>query len=139
DVPSKKNPASKPKPTKKKAPVNADRDKGVPDEQQHKTSAADEGTGTKPGVPDDDDEDDVKSDANDDKEASDNEKTDSDKDENMNLNPNDDEEEEKEEEDVRTPDSFEFNDDEEEYDELYKDVNVRSKVAEHEEVGKGDA
>ncbi|GKE44150.1 hypothetical protein Tco_1471434, partial [Tanacetum coccineum] len=34
---------------------------------------------------------------------------------------------------------FEFNDDDEEYDELYKDVNVRSKVTEHEEVGKGDA
>ncbi|GKE36942.1 hypothetical protein Tco_1460347, partial [Tanacetum coccineum] len=168
--PSKKNPASKPKPTKKKAPVNADRDKGVPDEQQHKTSAADEGTGTKPGVPDvpkylfeseneswgdndddesnddnsdevtkDDDEDDVESDANDDKEASDSEKTNSNEDENLNLNPNDDEEEEKEEEDVRTPNSFEFNDDNEEYDELHKDVNVRSKVAEHEEVGKGDA
>ncbi|GJZ24038.1 hypothetical protein Tco_0561497 [Tanacetum coccineum] len=132
-------------------------------------SGSDEGTGTKPGVPDvpkylseseneswgdsgddesnddnsdevtkDDDEDDVESDANDDKEASDSEKTDSDEDENMNLNPNDDEEEEKEEED-RTPDSFEFNDDDEEYDELYKDVNVRSKVVEHEEVGKGDA
>ncbi|GKE45866.1 hypothetical protein Tco_1473150, partial [Tanacetum coccineum] len=52
---------------------------------------------------------------------------------------NDDEEEVHKEEDVRTPDSFEFNDDDEEYDELYKDVNVRSKVAEHEEVGKGDA
>ncbi|GJX98684.1 retrovirus-related pol polyprotein from transposon TNT 1-94, partial [Tanacetum coccineum] len=37
DVPSKKKPASKPKPTKKKAPVKADRD---------------EGTGTKPRVPD---------------------------------------------------------------------------------------
>ncbi|GJY86098.1 hypothetical protein Tco_0500124, partial [Tanacetum coccineum] len=52
---------------------------------------------------------------------------------------NDDEEEEHEEEYIRTPDSFEFNDDDEEYDELYKDVNVRSKVAEHKEVGKGDA
>ncbi|GKE19486.1 hypothetical protein Tco_1427063, partial [Tanacetum coccineum] len=51
----------------------------------------------------------------------------------------DEEEEEHEEEYVRTPDSFEFNDDGEEYDELYKDVNVRSKVAEHEEVWKGDA
>ncbi|GJT12064.1 hypothetical protein Tco_0859106 [Tanacetum coccineum] len=60
DVPSKKKPTSKPKPTKKKAPVKADRGKGdgidfeseVPDEQQRKTSGADEGTGTKPGVPD---------------------------------------------------------------------------------------
>ncbi|GJT89719.1 hypothetical protein Tco_1078564 [Tanacetum coccineum] len=180
DVPSKKKPASKPKPTKKKAPVEADRSKGdrtnfesgVPNEQQRKTSGADEGTGTKPGVSDvpkylseseneswgdsgddesnddnsdevskDDDEDDIESDANDDKEASDSEKTDSDEDEILYLNLNDDEEEEKEEEegDVRIPDSFEFNDDDEEYDELYKDVNVRSKVAEHEEVGKGDA
>ncbi|GJT43150.1 hypothetical protein Tco_0951865 [Tanacetum coccineum] len=87
----------------------------------------------------DDDEDDVESDANKDKEASDSEKMDSDEDENLNVNQNDDEEEEHEEEYVRTPDSFEFNDDDEEYDELYKDVNVRSKVAEHEEVGKGDA
>ncbi|GKC34339.1 hypothetical protein Tco_1046723, partial [Tanacetum coccineum] len=121
---------------------------GVPDEQQCKTSSADEGTGIIPGVPDvpkylseseneswgdsdadesnddnsdevpkDDDEDDVESDANDDNE----------------------EEEEKEDDDVRTPDSFEFNNDDEEYNELYMDVNVRSKVAEHEEVGKGDA
>ncbi|GJU70230.1 hypothetical protein Tco_1256489 [Tanacetum coccineum] len=61
----------------------------------------------------DDDKDDVESYANDDKEAK--------------------------EEDVCTHDSFEFNDDDEEYDELYKDVNVMAKVAEHEEVGKGDA
>nr|GEV39658.1 hypothetical protein [Tanacetum cinerariifolium] len=141
DVPSKKKPTSKRKPTKKKALALADRSKGdgpdfesrVPDEQQRKTFGADEGTGTKPGVPD------VEIDANDDKEASDNEKTDFDKDENLNLNPNDDEEEEIEEEDVRTPDRFEFNNDDEEYDELYKDVNVRSKVTEHEEVGKRDA
>ncbi|GJU05443.1 hypothetical protein Tco_1121873 [Tanacetum coccineum] len=61
-IPSKKNPASKPKPTKKKAPVKADRGKasgsgdgtdfqsGVLDEQQRKISGTDEGTGTKPGV-----------------------------------------------------------------------------------------
>ncbi|GJY45721.1 hypothetical protein Tco_0434784 [Tanacetum coccineum] len=86
-----------------------------------------------------DDEDDVESDANDDNEASNSEKTDSDEDENLNLNLDDDEEEEKEEEDLRTPDSFKFKDDDEEYDELYKDVNVRSKITGHEEVGKGDA
>ncbi|GKC22381.1 hypothetical protein Tco_1024531 [Tanacetum coccineum] len=86
-----------------------------------------------------DNEDDVESDANEDKEASDSEKTDSDEDENLNVNLNDDEEEEHKEEYARTPDRFEFNDDNEEYDELYKDVNVRSKFAEHEEVGKGDA
>ncbi|GJX98682.1 retrovirus-related pol polyprotein from transposon TNT 1-94, partial [Tanacetum coccineum] len=52
--------AAKPKPPKKKAPVKADRGKGdgtnfesgVPDEQHLKTSDADEGTGTKPRVPD---------------------------------------------------------------------------------------
>nr|GEV49918.1 hypothetical protein [Tanacetum cinerariifolium] len=86
----------------------------------------------------DDDEDDVKSDADDDKEASDSKKTDSDKDENLNLNQNDDEEEEKEEEYVRTPDSFKFNDDDEECEELYKDVNVRLTNTEHEEQGKKD-
>nr|GEW10058.1 retrovirus-related Pol polyprotein from transposon TNT 1-94 [Tanacetum cinerariifolium] len=126
-------------------------------------SGSDEGTGTKLGVKylseseneswgdsgndesndddsddvtKDDDEDDVKSDADDDKEASDIEKTDSDEDENINLNQNDDEEEKHEEKYVRTPDSFEFNDDDEEYDELYKDVNVRLTDTEHEEQGK---
>ncbi|GKE12222.1 hypothetical protein Tco_1415773 [Tanacetum coccineum] len=44
-----------------------------------------------------------------------------------------------EEEDVRTPDSFEFNDDEEEYDELYKDVDVKLLDAESEKERKGDA
>ncbi|GKC70591.1 hypothetical protein Tco_1116474, partial [Tanacetum coccineum] len=60
DVPLTKKPATKPKPTKKKAPVKADRGKGdgtnfeagFPDEQQCKISSTDEGTGTKPGVPD---------------------------------------------------------------------------------------
>ncbi|GJY76929.1 hypothetical protein Tco_0482045 [Tanacetum coccineum] len=57
DVPSKKTPNSKPKPTKKKALVEPDKgdgtdfESGVPNEQQRKTSGADEGTGTKPGVP----------------------------------------------------------------------------------------
>nr|GFA68225.1 hypothetical protein [Tanacetum cinerariifolium] len=84
-----------------------------------------------------DDDDDVDSDVDGDKEASDSEKTDSDEDENPNLNQNDDEEED-EEEYVRTPDSFEFTEDGEEYEELYKDVNVRLKEIEHEEKGKGD-
>ncbi|GJX49996.1 hypothetical protein Tco_0276841 [Tanacetum coccineum] len=136
----------------------------VPNEQEDKTTSTDKGTGTKPGVPDvpkypsesenkswgdsddddsdevtkDDDEDDVESDADDDEEASDSEKTDSSKDENLNLNQNDDEEEEKEEEYVRTPDSFKFNDDDEECEELYKDLNVRLTDIEHEEEGKED-
>ncbi|GJY88974.1 hypothetical protein Tco_0503602 [Tanacetum coccineum] len=52
DVPSTKKPDTKPKQTKKKAPVKADRGKGVPNEQQRKISSTDEGIGTKPGVPD---------------------------------------------------------------------------------------
>ncbi|GKB50410.1 hypothetical protein Tco_0901163 [Tanacetum coccineum] len=47
--------------------------------------------------------------------------------------------EEYEEEYVRTPDNYEFADDDEEYEELYKDVNVRLKDVEHEEERKGDA
>ncbi|GKE50871.1 hypothetical protein Tco_1486027 [Tanacetum coccineum] len=88
---------------------------------------------------DDDDEDDVESDANDGKEASDSEKTYFNEDENLNVIQNDDEEEEHEEEYVRTPDRFEFNDDEEDYDELYKDVDVKSLDAEREKEVKGDA
>ncbi|GJX13951.1 hypothetical protein Tco_0205709 [Tanacetum coccineum] len=76
EYPSKKKPAKakkdvaiKPKLTKKKAPVKADRGKGlnvltdvalsklhtqggVPDEQHHKTTGTDKGTGAKLGVPD---------------------------------------------------------------------------------------
>ncbi|GJY43256.1 hypothetical protein Tco_0431469 [Tanacetum coccineum] len=50
DVPLTKKPTTKPKPTKKKASVKADRGKRVLDEQQRKISGTDEGTGTKPGV-----------------------------------------------------------------------------------------
>ncbi|GJX72141.1 hypothetical protein Tco_0309312 [Tanacetum coccineum] len=59
--------------------------------------------------------------------------------ENPNLNQNDDEEEEYKEDHIRTPDSLEFTNDDEEYEELYKDVNVKLKAIEHEEEGKGDA
>ncbi|GJT95613.1 hypothetical protein Tco_1091131 [Tanacetum coccineum] len=48
-------------------------------------------------------------------------------------------EEEYEEEYIRTPDRFEFTNDDEEYEELYKDVNVKLKATEHEEERKGDA
>ncbi|GKA16982.1 hypothetical protein Tco_0696819 [Tanacetum coccineum] len=44
-----------------------------------------------------------------------------------------------EEEYVHTPDNYDFTDADEEYEELYKDVNVRLKDTEHEEDGKGDA
>nr|GEW56800.1 retrotransposon protein, putative, unclassified [Tanacetum cinerariifolium] len=49
---AKKVAATKPKPTKKKASVKAERGKGVPDEQHCMTSGTDKGTGTIPGVPD---------------------------------------------------------------------------------------
>ncbi|GJR84634.1 retrovirus-related pol polyprotein from transposon TNT 1-94 [Tanacetum coccineum] len=80
------------------------------------------------------DDDGVDSDADGDNEASD-----GDEDANPNLNQNDDEEKEDEEEYVRTPDNYEFSNDDEEYEELYKDVNVRLKDLVHKEEGKGDA
>ncbi|GJU13169.1 retrovirus-related pol polyprotein from transposon TNT 1-94 [Tanacetum coccineum] len=135
----------------------------VPGEQEDKTTGRDEGTGIKPRVPNvpkylsesvneswrdsggdecnNNDSDEVTKDDDDDVDSDvdgDNEKTDSDKDENPNLNLNDDEEEENEEDYVRTPDSFEFNDDDDEYEELYKDVNVRLTDTKHEEQGKED-
>ncbi|GJW83740.1 hypothetical protein Tco_0156885 [Tanacetum coccineum] len=73
-----------------------------------------------------DDDDDVDTDAGSDNEASDSKKTDSDEDENPNLNH------------VCTPDNFKFTDDDEEYEELYKDVNLRLKDTKHEEEGIGD-
>ncbi|GKC66103.1 hypothetical protein Tco_1098701, partial [Tanacetum coccineum] len=86
----------------------------VPDEQEDKTTDSgdddDDNDDDSDEVTKDDDDDDVDIDADGDNEASDNAKTD--------------EEEENEKEDVRTPNSFEFNNDDEEYEELYKDVNV---------------
>nr|GEV83180.1 retrovirus-related Pol polyprotein from transposon TNT 1-94 [Tanacetum cinerariifolium] len=120
----------------------------VLDEQEDKTTGTDEGTDSGDDGNDDDidevtkdDDDDVGSDADGDKEASDNEKTDSDKEENPNLNQNNDEEKEYKEEYVRTLDNIEFtdDDDDEEYEELYKDVNIRLQATEHKKEGKGDA
>ncbi|GKC67658.1 hypothetical protein Tco_1100256 [Tanacetum coccineum] len=144
----------------------ADFESEVPDELKGKTTGIDEGTGIKLGVPDvpkyqskseneswgnsdendnDDDGDDVSkgddddadSDGDGDNDASDSKSTDS----------NDEEEVTQDDEYIHTPDYYvptdeETNDenrefDKEEYDELYKDI--RSKDAEHEEVGKGDA
>ncbi|GJY90533.1 hypothetical protein Tco_0505729 [Tanacetum coccineum] len=91
-----------------------------------------------------DDDNDVDSDADGDNDASDSKRTDSDEDENLTHNQKDDEEEEYEEEYVHTSENYGFtndekeNVDEEEYEGLYKDVNVRLKDLEHEE-GKRDA
>ncbi|GJT93182.1 hypothetical protein Tco_1082027 [Tanacetum coccineum] len=145
----------------------ADFESEVHDKSKAKSSDTSEGTSVKLGVPDvskaesswGDSEDDNESDHYNDKgsqnddddsnDAQDSERTDSDEEENPNINVNVDEEEEtQEEEDVPTPDysvpTDEETDDEnkefddEEYAGLYKDVNVRSKVIEHEEVGKGN-
>ncbi|GJT47125.1 hypothetical protein Tco_0955840, partial [Tanacetum coccineum] len=98
----------------------------VPDEQEDKITgdSGDDDDDSDEVTKDDDDDDDVNIDADGDNEASDNAKTD--------------EEEENEEENVRTPNSFEFNNDDEEYEELYKVVNVRSTDTEHEKQGKDE-
>ncbi|GJR34397.1 retrotransposon protein, putative, ty1-copia subclass [Tanacetum coccineum] len=99
----------------------------------------------------DDDSDDVnkgdddKADSDDDgNDALDSERTDSDDDENLSFTLKDYEEEEHDEEYVQSYEKYEFNDDnenmdEEEYDDLYKDVDVKSLRAEHEREGKSDA
>ncbi|GJY41975.1 hypothetical protein Tco_0429245 [Tanacetum coccineum] len=107
----------------------------VPDEFEDKTTGIDEGTSAKPGVPDvpkyiSESENESWGDSGDD--DSDEVTKDDDEDDN-------DDEEEHEEEYVHTPNSFEFNDDDKEYDELYKDVDVKSLDAEREKERKGDA
>ncbi|GKA81358.1 hypothetical protein Tco_0788050 [Tanacetum coccineum] len=113
----------------------------VPDESEDKTTDSDDDRNDDDSddVTNDDDDDDVDSDGDGDNKASESEKTDPDEDENPNLNQNVDKKEEYEEEYVRTPDNYEFSNYDEEYEELYKDVNVRLKDTEHEEEGKGDA
>ncbi|GKB49502.1 hypothetical protein Tco_0900255, partial [Tanacetum coccineum] len=97
----------------------------VLDESEDKTTGTNEGTDSKDDDNDDDngdvskgDDDKADSDDDDGNDAQDSIRTDSDEEENPNLNMK------------------EFDD--EEYDELFKDVNVRSKVTKHEEVRKGD-
>ncbi|GJW64310.1 hypothetical protein Tco_0116194 [Tanacetum coccineum] len=151
DVPSKKNPTFKPKASKKKAPVEGDRGKGdgtdfesgVPDEQQRKTYGTDEGTGTKPGVPNNvNDNDNAKDDDNGNEDddgnyAHDSERTNSDDDdENPSFTLKDYDEEEHDEE-CESDDDKE-NVYEEEDDDMYKDVDVRSLGAEYEKERKDD-
>ncbi|GKA44256.1 hypothetical protein Tco_0736980 [Tanacetum coccineum] len=107
----------------------ADLESEVPDESKDSKDDDDNNDDS------DDNDDDSKSNADDDNDASDSERTDSDDDENLTLNLKDNEEEVY----VHTLENYEFTDDEEEYEELYKDVNVRLKYPVHEEEGKGNA
>ncbi|GKC70681.1 hypothetical protein Tco_1116564 [Tanacetum coccineum] len=108
DVTSTKKIATKPKPTKKKTLVKADRGKGngsdfesgVPDEKQGKISSTNKGAeydddedDTEDDDDNDDNDDDDDNDGNDD-DDSDHERTESDRDENPNLNQSNEEQEE---------------------------------------------
>ncbi|GJX18901.1 hypothetical protein Tco_0221578 [Tanacetum coccineum] len=137
--------------SKKKAPAKADRsdgtdlESGVPDEQQHKTSGADEGTDDNDDDSEDDNDDDVskgdddKADNDDDgnSDADDNERTNSDDDDENPSFTLKDYDEEGHDEEYESDDDYE-NMFEEEDDDLYKDVNVRSLGAEHEKEIEGD-
>ncbi|GJS48419.1 hypothetical protein Tco_0598540 [Tanacetum coccineum] len=129
----------------------------IPDEFEDKTTGIDEGTGTKPGVPDvpiydseseneswgdseDDNDDDSKGD--DDKADSDDDgngaqRTDSDNDDDSPSFTLKDYDEEEHDEEYESDDDYE-NVYEEEDDDLYKDVDVRSLGVKHEKERKGD-
>ncbi|GKA20419.1 hypothetical protein Tco_0700408, partial [Tanacetum coccineum] len=143
-----------------------DFESGVPNEQQRKTSGTNEGTGTKPGVPDvstydseseneswgdskdnNDDDNDDNSKGDDDKANSDDDgNSDADDNERTNLD-NDDEnpsftlkdyDEEEHNEEYESDDDYENMFEEEDDDDLYKDVDVRSLGTDHEKERKGD-
>ncbi|GJT86580.1 retrovirus-related pol polyprotein from transposon TNT 1-94 [Tanacetum coccineum] len=106
---------------KKKTPTKVDRGKGMDllsDVALRDSGDDDDNDDDSDEVTKDANDDDVDRDVDGDKEASD--------------------KEEYEEEYIRTPDSVEFTNDDEEYGELYKDVNVRLQATKHEEEGKGD-
>ncbi|GJV51033.1 hypothetical protein Tco_1446774 [Tanacetum coccineum] len=118
---------------------------GVINELQDKTTCTDEGTGTIPGVPDvpkdsSESENDSWGESRDDSDDDGNDdNSDNNDDDDVDSNADGDNEAKYEEEYVRTPNNYEFSDDDEEYDELYNDVNARLKDVEHEEEGKRDA
>ncbi|GKB28619.1 retrovirus-related pol polyprotein from transposon TNT 1-94, partial [Tanacetum coccineum] len=144
---AKKVTATKPKPSKKKAPVKADKGK-VPDEQHFKTTGADEGTGTILGVPDvrkydsksekeswgdsgeedEDDEDDsegISNEGDDDNNGNDGNNGDDDDDNQEGDDTNDDNEEtDKEEEKIDDEETMDGEEDDEVTKELYDDVIV---------------
>ncbi|GJV03472.1 hypothetical protein Tco_1337041 [Tanacetum coccineum] len=138
--------------SKKKAPTKVDRGKGMDllseaalleDAQLKKTlkksklethklheSGSGDGVGSQPKVPNE----------KQDKTTGNSEDDDSHDDDSDNAsNDDDDVDSDADEKYIRTSDNYEFTDDDEEYEELYKDVNVRLKDTEHEEEGKGDA
>ncbi|GJZ81013.1 hypothetical protein Tco_0646007 [Tanacetum coccineum] len=168
--------------SKKKAPAKGDKGKGmellfdatlyeaaqVPDEFKDKTTRTDEGTGTKPGVPNvptyesdsdneswgdsEDESDDINDDDNDDDNANDDDSENEDDDGNdahdSERTDSDDDDENpsftlKDYDEEEHDEEYESNDDnenvyEEEDDDLYKDVDVRSLGAEYEKERKGD-
>ncbi|GKA25988.1 hypothetical protein Tco_0712097, partial [Tanacetum coccineum] len=144
----KKVASTKPKPTKKKALVKADKGKGdgtdfesgVPDEQHHKTSGTDEGISTKLGVPsvpkydsksekeswgdseeeDDDDENDSKDESNDSDDDDDDDANDDGNQEDDDMN-DDDEETDKEEKKINDEEMIDEEEDDEVTKEMYND------------------
>ncbi|GKA64659.1 hypothetical protein Tco_0764366 [Tanacetum coccineum] len=132
--------------SKKKALAKADRSKGVPDEQQRKTSGIIEGTSTKSGVPDvpeyqsesddeswgdnedDNDDDDDDDNVNDDNSKGDDDKSDSDDDGNSDADDN----ERTDSDDDENP-SFTLKDYDEEHDEEYESNDDNENVFEEED------
>ncbi|GJZ56707.1 hypothetical protein Tco_0612201 [Tanacetum coccineum] len=146
DVTSTKKIATKPKPTKKKTPIKADRGQSgssdgtdfesrVPDEQQGDSREEDDDVDD---TEDDDNDDGDDNDGNNDDDDSDHERTEFDRDENLNLNQSNEEHKEDEEEYVdefsdKENDVDNANEENEEelddVEELYKDVNVNLRKA----------
>nr|GFC71637.1 hypothetical protein [Tanacetum cinerariifolium] len=125
----------------------ADLESEVPDESKAKSS--DTRDSDDDNESDDNDDEGSENDDDSGNDEQDSERADSDEKDNLNLNLNVGEEEETQEEEyVHTIDYFVPTDEEidgenkefgdEEYDDLYKDVNLRSKLAKHGEVRKGD-
>ncbi|GJS71342.1 hypothetical protein Tco_0704183 [Tanacetum coccineum] len=119
--------------------------KSKKDSHKLHASGSGDGVGSEPKVPDE-----YKDKTTGTNEGTDSESTNSDEEENPNLNLKDDEEEETQDDEyVHTPDYYvptneETNDenrecDEQEYDDMYKDVDVKYLGAESEKEGKGDA
>ncbi|GJR71258.1 retrovirus-related pol polyprotein from transposon TNT 1-94 [Tanacetum coccineum] len=117
----------------------------VLDESKDKTTCTDEGTGTKPGVPDvpkyqsESDDESRGNSKDDDNDANDSVMTNSDDDDNPYFTMKDYKEEEHDEEYVQSPEKYESDDDnenidEKEYDDLYKDVDDVSQEKSYEQV-----